>query len=123
MLHHQKTFEREKKESEKMREQYELEIPILHTDVIRKMDYVFIVAKTWGAAKQFYDKTELHRIDKINKVKQIQFLKNVNQLHKNMNKTNTVIILLSRYDENEDNLEIIKQGIKQGLYFLNYKAV
>lgn len=121
MHHYQKTFDRNADESAKYVN--ELEVPILHTDVIRKMDYVFIIAKTWGAAKQFYDKTELHRIDKLNKIKQIQFLKDLNQIHKNMDKTNTVVILLSRYDENENNLELIKQGIKQGLYFLNYKAV
>lgn len=121
MLHYDKTLDENKEDAKWQAGNWQ--VPILHTEVIHKKDYVFILAKTWGAAKSFYDKTELRQIDRINHVKQIKFLKDESQITKEMNNRNTVVILLSRYDEDENNFNLVQTCIKKSFAFLKYEAV
>ncbi|HFD32047.1 MAG TPA: hypothetical protein ENJ28_04965 [Gammaproteobacteria bacterium] len=78
---------------------------------------IFVLAKTWGAAHHFIHKTDLDRKFRI----PVKYLTRVKQIQYAHNRSNTLIIALERYAENEDNKKCISLAKQKNLRFLNYK--
>jgi len=77
---------------------------------------ILIIAKTWGSAKVFFQKTILHKVRRIN----IIYLYNWKQIKSYMNSDNTIVIKLTGALQNEDNEKLIRVCEGKNIKILTY---
>lgn len=119
MPHHRKeTMDNIKQEYAKLQNE-----PLPHTDLLLKKDYIFVIAKTWGAAVYFYNKTVLKLIDEKYSQKKIIFLSNESQIKHYMVPDNTLVIVLSRWDENSENKKLMNICKLKEYQMVHYSSV
>lgn len=117
MLQHTNTFNKNKKEIENKNKK------IINTNIIfREQDfadkeYIFILAKTWGAAKQFFDTTVLRKF----RNRKVEYISNINQITEKMNKHNTVVIKLSSAFDTYENVKIFNYYAGKGIKTIDFK--
>lgn len=81
------------------------------------IETIFVLAKTWGAAHHFIHKTDLDRKFRV----RVVYFSRVKQLRCVNDRSNSLVVALERYAENEDNKKCISLAKQKNLKFLHYK--
>ena len=113
-----KTMDNTKKEIDNKNNNRNLQ-PLFHRKTFEDKKRIFIIAKTWGAARVFYFKTELQNFRNI----KIEYLYNIKQIKPEMNRLNTVIIQLSGANFEEINVSILNFCEAKNLEIIKYKGI
>ena len=115
-MQNEKTMDRTRKEIDNKNKIIINPQIIFHEKDFKDKKNIFILAKTWGAAKLFFDTTHLCKFRNV----QINYISSWLQLEPNMNKINTIIIKLSRAFETEENKKTMGVCEGRNLTILDY---
>ena len=90
-----------------------------NSEDFKDKEYIFILAKTYGAAKVFFNTTKLCRFRNV----QIHYLSDWKQIELQMNKSNTVILKLTGALQDENNVTLLGVCKGKNLNIIKYQIV